>query len=96
MNKLFLFSCLIISPLLTSAQPAKVAACAACHGAKGDAPIAPNYPKLAGQNAAYIVSALQAYKNGDRKGGLAVLMNAQAASLTDAEMKELADYYAAQ
>lgn len=96
MNKIFMIISLILLPLISFAQPAKVAACGACHGVKGDAPIAPNYPKLAGQNAAYIVAALQAYKKGDRKGGLAAVMTAQSAGLSDAEMKELAEYYAAQ
>ena len=27
--------------------------CNACHGPKGDKPLMPNYPKIAGQNAAY-------------------------------------------
>ena len=96
MKKMLIVSLLLALPLIATAQPAKVAACGACHGAKGDAPIAPNYPKLAGQNAAYIVSALQAYKKGDRKGGLAAVMTAQASGLSDADMKEIADFYAAQ
>lgn len=96
MKKTLIVSLLLTLPVIAMAQPAKVATCAACHGAKGDAPIAPNYPKLAGQNAAYIVSALQAYKKGDRKGGLAGVMTAQASGLSDAEMKEIADFYAAQ
>ena len=93
MKKTLIATLLVALPVLSFAQPAKIATCAACHGAKGDAPIAPNYPKLRGQNAAYLVSALQAYKNGDRKGGLAGIMNAQASGLSDAEMQEIADYY---
>jgi len=96
MKKLLIASALLALPVIAFAQPAKIATCAACHGAKGAAPIAPNYPKLAGQNAAYIVASLQAYKKGDRKGGLAGVMTAQASSLSDAEMKEIAAYYAAQ
>ena len=39
----------------------KVAACAGCHGMNGKAMV-PNYPSLAGQNAAYLEGALKAYK----------------------------------
>lgn len=96
MKKTLIASLLLALPVVALAQPAKIATCAACHGAKGDAPIAPNYPKLAGQNAAYIVSALKAYKTGNRKGGLAGVMTAQASGLSDAEMQEIADFYSKQ
>jgi len=76
--------------------PAKEMTCRACHGAGGAAPIAPNYPKLNNQNKAYLVSSLQAYRAGDRKGGLAVAMSAQAAQLSDADIEALAAYYASQ
>jgi len=96
MKKTLIASILLALPIVAFAQPAKVATCAACHGAGGAAPIAPNYPKLAGQNAAYIVAALQAYKNGGRTGGLAGVMSAQASGLSDAEMQELGEYYSQQ
>ena len=69
----------------------KAAVCAACHGANGIATI-PGYPNLAGQNAAYIVSSLKAYKNKERNGGQAAIMQAQAAALSDADMENLAAY----
>nr|WP_150668515.1 c-type cytochrome [Pandoraea anhela] len=37
--------------------------CASCHGANLNAPIAPEYPKLAGQYADYVYNALRAYQN---------------------------------
>lgn len=37
--------------------------CASCHGANLNAPITPEYPKLAGQYADYIYNALRAYQN---------------------------------
>lgn len=76
--------------------PGKEAICRACHGEKGAAPIAPNYPKLNGQNKEYLVSSLKAYKTNERKGGLAALMASQASMLSDADMEELAAYYSAQ
>lgn len=70
----------------------KSAPCSICHGADGKAQI-PIYPKLAGQNQAYLVSALKAYKNGDRKGATAGLMTPNVMNLTDADIDDLATYY---
>lgn len=75
------------------AGKAKSAVCAACHGADGKALI-PTYPNLAGQNEAYLVESLKAYKNKTRTGGQAVIMQGQAALLSDADMANLAAYYA--
>lgn len=73
-----------------TAAPEKAAACAACHGEGGAKPIAPNYPILAGQYANYLEHALKEYRAGTRKNPV---MSAQAASLTDAEIKALALYF---
>lgn len=75
------------------AAPEKAALCAACHGAGGAKPILPEYPVLAGQYANYLAHALHEYKDGKRKNPV---MNAQAAGLSDAEIKALASYFAAQ
>jgi cytochrome c len=93
---LFIAIVLIIPSLSFAAAPAKEATCRACHGAQGAKPLAANYPKLNGQNKAYLVDALNAYKNGGRTGGLAGVMRAQASGLSDAEMNELAEYYSKQ
>lgn len=74
------------------AGKAKAAACAGCHGADGKA-IMPMYPNLAGQNAVYIESAIKAYKAGQRTGGQAPIMQGMAASLSDADISDLAAYY---
>ncbi|HAS6028611.1 cytochrome C biogenesis protein CcsB [Vibrio vulnificus] len=76
-----------------AAGQAKAAVCAACHGADGMATI-PGYPNLKGQNEQYLVSAIKAYKNKERNGGLAVVMQAQAGMLNDADIANLAAYYA--
>jgi cytochrome c553 len=75
-----------------AAGKAKSAVCAACHGAAGVAAVK-SYPNLAGQNEAYIVGALKAYKSKQRNGGMAALMQGQAAALSDADMANLAAYY---
>ncbi|WP_429077971.1 c-type cytochrome [Aeromonas veronii] len=72
------------------AGKAKAAVCAACHGVEGKAMI-PNYPHLAGQNAAYLVKQLKAFKDGTRKEPL---MDPFMAPLTDADIDNLAAFYA--
>jgi len=76
--------------------PAKESVCRACHGKNGAAPIADNYPTLAGQNKGYLVLSMKAYKEGKRTGGLAAAMTAQVKSLSDADINALAAFYAAQ
>lgn len=75
-----------------AAGKAKSATCVACHGANGISAV-PMYPNLAGQKAAYLESALKAYKTQDRKGGNAAIMWGMAAPLSDADMANLAAYY---
>ena len=79
--------------LLAQDAPAKEAGCRACHGKEGASPILPSYPKLNGQNKAYLESALKAYKAGQRTGGLAAVMGGQAKLLSDSDISELAKYY---
>jgi cytochrome c553 len=69
--------------------------CLGCHGIPNYNNAFPNYrvPKLEGQHADYIMSALQAYRNGDRAH---ITMHAQAASLSDQDMREVAIYFAGQ
>jgi cytochrome c553 len=66
------------------------AECASCHGAKG---ISPNdtWPNLAGQNAAYLVRIMGAYKSGDQQD---VIMSPLAKALGDQDIRDLAAYYA--
>lgn len=74
------------------AGKAKSAVCAACHGADGNG-ISPQFPKLAGQNARYIYEQLKLFKSGKRSNAI---MSAQAAALSEQDMKDLAVYFAAQ
>lgn len=67
--------------------------CAGCHGIPGYANVYPSYrvPLLGGQHAAYIETALKAYKSGDRPHPT---MRAQASSFSDADIKAIAAYVA--
>ncbi|AGB83715.1 cytochrome c553 [Serratia sp. FGI94] len=71
----------------------KSASCLACHGAAGKVSV-PMYPNLAGQNALYLEQALKAYQSGDRSGGQAEVMKAYVSGLSDADIADLAAYYA--
>lgn len=75
-----------------AAGKAKSAVCAACHGASGVSAI-PTYPNLAGQKKGYLVSSMKAYKAKQRSGGMAAVIQAQAAGLSDADIENLAEYY---
>ncbi len=74
------------------AGQAKAGMCAGCHGAKGVTAI-PTYPNLAGQNAAYLELAMKAYKAKQRTGGQAVMMQGMVATLSAADIANLAAYY---
>ena len=63
--------------------------CASCHGADGNSP-APNFPKIGGQYRTYLAKALSDYKSGHRKDPI---MAGMAASLTAADIENLAFYY---
>src|SRR5690242_13837813 len=67
-------------------------ACIGCHGVPNYTNVYPTYrvPKLAGQHAAYIVQALKEYKSGDRTHNT---MHAQASSLSEQQMQDIAAYF---
>ena len=76
------------------AGKAKLAMCNGCHGIQGYKTAYPDVyhvPKIYGQQPAYIVKALQAYKSGERSHPS---MRGLARSLTDTDMADLAAYYA--
>jgi cytochrome c553 len=65
--------------------------CLGCHGIEGYKNAFPNYsvPRLKHQHAAYIISALNEYKAGDRPHGT---MHAQAASMSDQDFADIAAF----
>ena len=69
----------------------KAYSCTGCHGITGYRNAYPHYhvPKIHGQNAAYLIAALNAYKNGDRPHPT---MRAQGQSLSDEDMADIAAY----
>jgi cytochrome c553 len=88
-----------VAPLLPIALDGDVArgsdlaqTCAGCHGIPGSRNAYPTYrvPKLGAQNADYLEIALQGYRRGTRGHPT---MQAQAASLTDQDIADLAAYF---
>lgn len=65
------------------------ASCIACHGAKGEGGIGPSF---VGSKSDYIASSLNEYKNKIERGPQSALMYAQAAALSDSDIKELSKY----
>lgn len=66
-------------------------ACARCHGLNGEGGQAGGVPRLAGQKPEYLAMTLKDYALGTRPSGI---MAPVAVYLTDAEIRNLAEYYA--
>ena len=71
----------------------KAITCMGCHGIPGYHNAYPNYPvpRVGGQHPEYIVAALKAYKSGQRGHKT---MQAQAVSLSEKDMQDIAAYFA--
>jgi cytochrome c553 len=74
----------------------KAAVCHACHGV--GAAVAPTFPRLAGQRSDYLYHRLVSFKTAGPKDPYYAQspMRSQVANLTDADMRNLAVYFAAQ
>jgi cytochrome c553 len=67
--------------------------CAACHGADGNKPSAPDQPVLAGQYEDYLVRALTDYKLGKRTNPI---MKGFAGQLSKQDIEDLAAWFSSQ
>jgi cytochrome c553 len=99
-NYLLVTMSLLISMAFAPAQAggdpeagkAKSAVCAACHGPDGNS-VNPEWPKLGGQHAGYIIQQLLYFSDGERDNAT---MKGMAANLSDEDRMDLAAYYASQ
>ena len=66
--------------------------CTACHGADAKSPIMPAYPKIAGQGKEYIIQQMTDIKSGARNNGQTAAMKGIMASVSEDEIKTLAEY----
>lgn len=73
-----------------AAGKSKAAVCVACHGPEGIS-ANPMWPNLAGQKDQYFIKQMKAFRDGDRKDPV---MSPMAAGLSDADIANLAAYYA--
>ena len=71
----------------------KFAACAGCHGQKGERKALGKSEAIGGWDAAKVEEALKGYKAGTRNAhGMGATMKGQAAALSDADIANLAAY----
>ncbi|MGB0205630.1 MAG: c-type cytochrome [Neptuniibacter sp.] len=75
-----------------TAGKGKTAVCGACHGADGNSPAA-MFPKLAGQNEAYLVKQMNDIKSGARP---VVEMTGLLDAMSDQDIADIAAYFAKQ
>ena len=84
-------------PALASGDPEagkiKADTCTGCHGIPGYKNVYPTFhvPKIGGQNEAYLVSALKAYREGERQHDT---MQLQGQALSDQDIADIAAYFA--
>ncbi|MFO7762346.1 MAG: cytochrome c [Wenzhouxiangellaceae bacterium] len=66
--------------------------CTGCHGIPFYKNVYPTYtvPKLGGQNQEYLITALEAYRSGERRHAT---MQAQAATLSDQDILDVTAYF---
>lgn len=102
LDKLALISALVLGTGLSTTasaldgealfkNPAK-GGCVACHGKDAKTPIMPNYPKLAGQNEAYMLQQMKDIKSGARNNGMTAAMKGVMHMVNDEELAAIAKY----
>jgi len=77
--------------IANNGTPEGVAACASCHGAKGEGNAASNFPRIAGQPQRYIAHQLVSFANGSRNNPV---MTAIVKKLTQQQIETVSAYYA--
>ena len=90
-----LAAALVAAPAIAAPDGAalyKDKTCNACHGPTGNKPLMPNYPKVAGQNAAYMEAQMKDIKSGARNNGQTAAMKGVMHLVNDEEIKAIADY----
>jgi cytochrome c553 len=100
MRTIVLTVCLLTGSVAALAQEAgdaaagatKSATCTACHGLNGNS-ANPEWPVLAGQNAAYLSDQITRFRDGKRSN---VLMQPMVSALTNQDIADLAAYFSQQ
>jgi cytochrome c len=85
----------LVSGAANAADGAKLFAektCIACHGKDGKTPLLPAYPRIAGQSKDYVLAQMNDIKSGKRANGNSAAMKGVMVIVTDAEIKDLAEF----
>ena len=91
---LFFGSVTVAADAENGAQLYKEKLCQTCHGPEANTPLAPGYPKLAGQDETYLVNQIKAIKNKTRTNDLSETMVAFTLTLTDENIADIAAWIA--
>ena len=94
-STLFLYALFYFNPVYAAdieAGKARASTCFSCHGPEGIS-LNPKYPNLAGQSAEYLAKQLNAFRTGERKDAI---MTPMAGSMSDADVENVAEYFATQ
>lgn len=84
------------APARAATERIAITVCGTCHGPRGNSSN-PKFPRLAGQNANYLIAQLKAFRSQTRGDPDALgYMWGMASELDDATIEALAGYYAAQ
>jgi cytochrome c len=88
---------LVVSPAvaaapLTGAELFLAKGCHICHGLEGRTPLSGQYPRLAGQNVAYLLRQMADIKSGERNNGLSATMRTTLQFTSREEMERIAAY----
>jgi cytochrome c553 len=79
-------------PMTVSAEPAPNPLCAGCHNEDGNS-VVPDFPKIAGLDAAYITKQIADFKKFKR---VSEIMGPMATQIADSEVEAIAAYYSKQ
>lgn len=88
---------LVASPAIAAPDGAALyqdKTCWSCHGKDGKKTLTPQFPKIAGQNAAYAEQQMKDIKSGARANGQSAAMKGVMELVNDEEIKALAVYIA--
>lgn len=98
LNALLPAALLVLGSVSTTAMAAdgaelyKSKLCVTCHGEEGKKPIAPGYPKLAGQDEKYLLDQSKYIKAGTRSSGLSSAMMPMVQAVTEEELAAISAY----
>jgi len=80
------------SIFLSGIKSKNIAACASCHGEKGQGNTAAKFPALSGQYSEYLAKSIKDFRSGERNNDTNNIMRNIAVKLSDKEITSLSNY----